>query len=81
MLAQAERAEREVRGQLQIRVEGTRAGRIVSIDLASLAAAPGTVPLSFAFRYFQEIGADLRVPGGLHAATGRDPDPARHARA
>ena len=69
-----------MRGQLQIRVEGTRAGRIVSIDLASLAASPGAVPLSFAFRYFQDVGADLRVPGGFHAATGRDPDPARHQR-
>lgn len=62
VLAQAERAEREVRGQLQIRVEGTRAGRIVSIDLASLAVSPGAVPLSFSFRYFQDVGADLRVP-------------------
>ena len=62
VLAQAERAERAVRGQLQIRVEGTRAGRIVSIDLGSLAAAPGTVPLSFSFRYFQDVAADLRVP-------------------
>ena len=63
VIAQAKRAEREVRGQLQIRVEGTRAGRIVSIDLASLAAMPGAVPLSFRFRYFQDIAADLRMPG------------------
>jgi hypothetical protein len=62
VLARAETADREVRGRLQIRVEGTRAGHIVSIDLATLAAAPGTVPLSFAFRYFQEITADLRIP-------------------
>jgi hypothetical protein len=62
VLAHAERAERDVRGELQIRVEGTRAGRIVSVDLASLAAKPSSVPRSFGFRYFQDIVADLRTP-------------------
>jgi hypothetical protein len=62
VLAQAERAEREVRGQLQIRIEGTRGGQIVSLDLASLAARPAAAPRTFAFRYFQEIATDLRTP-------------------
>ncbi len=62
VLAQVERAEREVRGQAQIRVEGTRAGRVVSLDVASLAAGGSAVPLSFSFRYFQELAVLLRLP-------------------
>ncbi len=60
MLARAEAVDREVRGQMQIRVEGLRADRVVSVDLASLSATP--LSLSFAFRYFQQVTADLRIP-------------------
>lgn len=62
VLAQTERAEREVQGQMQVRVEGTRASRLVSIDLATLVAGNGTT-LAFNFRYFQDVAVDLRLPG------------------
>lgn len=62
VLAQDEGVGRKVQGKLQIRVEGTRAGRVVSLDLASLAANPSAVPMSFGFRYFQDIDAELHTP-------------------
>lgn len=64
VLAQSERAEREVKGQMQVRVEGTRGGRLVSLDLASLAAGgTNAAPFAFNFRYFQDVAIDLRLPG------------------
>jgi hypothetical protein len=62
ILAQVRQVEREVRGQMQVRVEGTRAGRHVSMDVASLAASADGPRLSFAFRYFQDIAMDLKLP-------------------
>lgn len=62
VLAQVEHAERQVRGKLQVRLEGTRAGRITSLDLGSLGTAPGSTPRDFDFRYFQEISAAIRLP-------------------
>jgi hypothetical protein len=62
-LSQGEKAEREVRGEVYLRVEGRRAGRPASLDLAQL-AAPGGSParLQFAFRYFQDLEAVLAMP-------------------
>lgn len=62
ILTRIEHAERQVRGQLQLRVEGRRAGRFTSLDLASLAMAPGSTPRDFDFRYFQEISTGIRLP-------------------
>jgi hypothetical protein len=62
MLAQTERAEREVQGQMQIRVEGLRGGRIVSIDVANLAAGRTAGRLAFNVRYFQDVAIELRLP-------------------
>jgi hypothetical protein len=59
VLAQPERAERYVQGRLQIRVEGTRAGRLVSLDAAAMGAAKS---LDFGFRYFQDVTLELGVP-------------------
>lgn len=64
VLAQAESGAREVSGQVQIRVEGARDGRIVSADVASLAAGR-KAPLGFRFRYFQEMAVELRPPAGF----------------
>jgi hypothetical protein len=61
VLAQSERAERDVSGKTQIRIEGTRAGRLVSLDASSLTGG-GAAPLAFAFRYFQEMSVPLRLP-------------------
>jgi hypothetical protein len=62
MLAQTERAEREVQGQMQIRVEGLRGGRVVSIDVANLAAGRTAGRLAFNVRYFQDVAIELRLP-------------------
>jgi hypothetical protein len=59
VLAQPERADRDVTGRLQIRVEGTRGGRLVSVDAAAMGAAKS---LDFRFRYFQDVALELRLP-------------------
>lgn len=64
VLAQTERSERDVNGQVQLRVEGTREGRLVSLDVATLVGGRGT-PLTFGFRYFQEMALDLKLPAGF----------------
>jgi hypothetical protein len=64
VLAQPESAAREVSGKAQIRIEGMREGRLVSVDAASLAPA-GATPLVFRFRYFQELAVALRPPRGF----------------
>lgn len=58
VLAQPGSAEREVQGRLQIRVEGTRGGRLVSLDVAQL----GAVAPEFRVRYFQDFALELRLP-------------------
>lgn len=62
-LSQGEKAEREVRGEVFLRVDGTRLAQPASLDLAQL-AAPGRPParLQFAFRYFQDLEAVLALP-------------------
>jgi hypothetical protein len=62
VLAQVERAVQPVRGEVQVRLDGVRAGRPASLDLASLAPSGGPRSLSFDFRYFQAIEVDLQVP-------------------
>ncbi len=62
VLAQVKQTEREVRGQLQLRVEGSRGGRHMSMDAGSLAASASAARLSFGFRYFQDIAMDLELP-------------------
>lgn len=65
VLTRVERAGQQVRGQVQVRVEGMRAERLVSLDLANLVAGGKDRSLSFDFRYFQDIEAELRVPQGF----------------
>jgi len=63
VLAQAGPAQREVRGQLQLRIEGRQEGRLVSLDAADRQL--GNVPRGFSLRYFQEVSVDLRIPAGF----------------
>lgn len=69
VLAQGDRAEREVRGQVQIRVEGNRGSQRVSLDLADL-GRPGIrpPPLKFSFRYFQDLQTELALPADFTPA-------------
>lgn len=65
VLTRVERAGQQVRGQAQVRVEGVRDGRVVSLDLASLVRSNGSRSLTFDFRYFQDIEAELQIPAGF----------------
>jgi hypothetical protein len=65
VVAQIETAEREVQGQIQLRIEGERASRTVSVDAASLASAAARKALTFRFRYFTEVSLELALPAGL----------------
>ncbi|MCC7258716.1 MAG: hypothetical protein IT486_10145 [Gammaproteobacteria bacterium] len=62
VLAQPQPIGREVRGEVQVRVEGMRDGRAASLDLEALAAG---APRRFAFRYFEELTTELRLPAGF----------------
>jgi hypothetical protein len=64
-LARVEGAGQYVRGEVQLRIEGARAGRVVSMDLASLVEGAGARPLPFNFRYFQDMEAEFQVPAGF----------------
>lgn len=63
ILASVGQQQLPVRGQLQLRIEGRRAGRFASLDAGSPEWASGTVPRDFDFRYFQAISAQFRLPG------------------
>ncbi|MBM4196732.1 MAG: hypothetical protein FJ197_06500 [Gammaproteobacteria bacterium] len=52
----------EVAGQVQLRIEGERGDRMVSIDGSSLLGAEERRKLAFRFRYFAEIATVLAVP-------------------
>lgn len=61
-LASIEQLQTPVRGRLQLRVEGRRAGRFASLDADSPELGAKAVPRGFDFRYFQAISAELRLP-------------------
>lgn len=61
-LLQVEKVQAEVRGEWQLRIDGLRAGRPASIDGADVLAAGDRGTSSFAFRYFEEVNADLLLP-------------------
>jgi hypothetical protein len=67
VLAQLKQGQREVRGQLQVRLEGVREGKPAGLDAAILNASGEPVRLPFAFRYFQDIALDIRLPSEFAA--------------
>jgi hypothetical protein len=65
VLARVEGAGQHVRGEVQVRVEGLRAGRAISLDVGSMSAGGGATPMTFNFRYFQDMEAEIRLPNGF----------------
>lgn len=53
------------RGDLAIEIEGTRDGRLQTLDWQALRQDPEADPVDYSFRYFQEIEGDFALPGGF----------------
>lgn len=64
VLAQALRSGKRVSGTVDLSVSGERDGQNTVIKLAQL-KVDGPDRLSFSFRYFQNLDADLRLPSGF----------------
>ena len=66
VLAQAIRNDRRVSGRVDLSVEGTRNGELVTLNLKELSGeSQNFAPLKFSFRYFQNLQADLVLPDGF----------------
>lgn len=65
VLIQAARQDAIVTGNVEITLDGQRGGRAVSLDLAALGRDK---PLPYSFRYFQEVEAEVQVPGDFAPA-------------
>lgn len=61
-IAQPAKAERQVSGRLQLRLEGVRNGAPASMDVAQLLIDASMAQPSFNFRYFEDIALELRIP-------------------
>lgn len=69
VLAQAIGASRRISGFVELKVEGTRGGAPVTLNLADLAGQNDRkTRLNFSFRYFQNLEADLVLPEGFAPA-------------
>lgn len=63
VLAQAFRSTRQVSGQVELVVEGIRAGEAVRLKLGDLAGSrEASDRLSYSFKYFQDLKAELVIP-------------------
>jgi hypothetical protein len=66
VLAQAMRADRRVKGFVEVNVEGTQDGELLILGLGDLAGkGNGSARLDFSFRYFQNLRANLVLPEGF----------------
>jgi len=69
VLAQAIGADRRVSGFVEFNVHGTRDGESLTLDLGDMVGpSGGKRRLDFAFRYFQNLQADLILPEGFAPA-------------
>lgn len=62
VLAQAFRSTKLVSGQVEMVVEGMQEGEPVRLPLADLVANSDSGKLSYSFRYFQDLKADVVIP-------------------
>ena len=63
VLAQALRSNREISGQVDLVIEGSRGGAAETLDVRELIASEqGTGALNFGFRYFQDLQANITIP-------------------
>jgi RES domain-containing protein len=65
VLIQAARQDAIVTGTVDVKIDGQRAGRPLSLSLSELGLER---PLSYSFRYFQEVEAEIEVPAGVTPA-------------
>lgn len=66
VLAQAFRSDRQVSGEIDLIIEGVQRGKPARLGFAELAAeAGGEKPLSYSFRYFQDLKRELLLPEGF----------------
>jgi len=63
VLAQALRSNKKISGQIDVIVEGLRAGEVEKLNVRQLIVADkATGSLKFGFRYFQDLQADVTFP-------------------
>ena len=65
VLVQAIVHSRRISGDVKLQLEGTRNGQTATFDVADLAAGDGRYDMSYAFRYFQGLEAELELPVGF----------------
>ncbi|HEX7370381.1 MAG TPA: DUF6776 family protein [Rhodanobacteraceae bacterium] len=53
------------RGKVTLAVEGVEAGKLTTLDWASLANAKGSSGIPFAFKFFQQLQGSLALPAGF----------------
>ena len=53
------------RGDLQLEIEGTRDGRLQTLDWQALRQDTEAPPVDYSFRYFQQVEGDFVLPGGF----------------
>lgn len=53
------------KGDISLRVDGVRDGKLESLDWANLLQTPQAEPQAFAFKYFQQLEGSLMLPTGF----------------
>ncbi|MCD9029360.1 hypothetical protein LDO26_14255 [Luteimonas sp. BDR2-5] len=52
-------------GQVSLAVEGTRGGRLETLDWSALRQQPDATPIEYSFKYFQQVEGDIVLPAGF----------------
>ena len=65
VLVQAAQHDQMISGVVNLSVEGAEAGRPASYGLGKLVSDAEPVPMSFSFRYFQNLERELMLPNGF----------------
>lgn len=68
-LIQPMQAKTNAQGTLQVRIAGTRQEQPVSFDLQELSVEKSTAPVSFAYRYFQNLEQLIELPADFQPQT------------
>ncbi|MFT4197866.1 MAG: hypothetical protein QM601_08160 [Pseudoxanthomonas sp.] len=64
-LAQTRNRDALNRGRLSLAVEGTRAGRLQTLEWPALRQQPQAEGLAYSFKYFQRIEGEIVLPAGF----------------
>ena len=65
VLAQALRSSGDVKGAIELAVEGQQGGTPTRLELAQLRASQAAGELAYSFRYFQDLKVRIRLPEGF----------------